>query len=148
MRLTNEQFWLREVSNTFHGRDIFAPVAARLPETALMDLGELVDSILAYPRPMARIDGQGRMAGEVLHVDRFGNLITSIRGEQLEGEPVKGSIEGHSFSGLVRSYGDGDNLFALIGSSGYVEVAVRDGSAAARTGARVGSEVVLERSLL
>ncbi len=148
VRLTNEQFWLREVSNTFHGRDIFAPVAARLPETALMDLGELVDSILAYPRPMARIDGQGRMAGEVLHVDRFGNLITSIRGGQLEGEPVKGSIEGHSFSGLVRSYGDGDNLFALIGSSGYVEVAVRDGSAAARTGARVGSEVVLERSLL
>ena len=57
-------------------------------------------------------------------------------------------IEGHSFSGLVRSYGDGDNLFALIGSSGYVEVAVRDESAAARTGARVGSEVVLERTLL
>ncbi len=148
VRLTNEQFWLREVSNTFHGRDIFAPVAARLPETALMDLGEPVDSILAYPRPMARIDGQGRMAGEVLHVDRFGNLITSIRREQLEGEIVKGTIEGHPFSGLVRGYGDGDNLFALIGSSGYVEVAVRDGSAAARTGARVGSEVVLEWSLL
>ena len=148
VRLTNEQLWLRELSNTFHGRDIFAPVAARLPETALTELGEPVDSILAYPRPMARIDGQGRIAGEVLHVDRFGNLITSIRGEQLEGKPVKGMIDGHSFSGLVGSYGNGDNLFALIGSSGYVEVAVRDESAAARTGARVGSEVVLERTLL
>ena len=148
VRLTNERFWLREISNTFHGRDIFAPVAARLPETSLMELGEPVYSILAYPRPMARIDEQGRMAGEVLHVDRFGNLTTSVREEQLEGRPVKGTIEGHSFSGLVRSYGDGDNLFALIGSSGYVEVAVRDESAAARTGARVGSEVVLERTLL
>lgn len=148
VRLTNEQYWLREISNTFHGRDIFAPVAARLPDTLLTDLGEPVDSILAYPRPIARIDEQGRMAGEVLHVDRFGNLITSIRREQLEGRPVKGSIEGHSFSGLVRSYGDGDNLFALIGSSGYMEVAVRDQSATARTGARVGSEVVLEWTLL
>ncbi len=147
VRLTNEQFWLREVSNTFHGRDIFAPVAARLPETSLTELGEPVKSVLAYPQPMAKIDEQGRMAGEVLHVDRFGNLITSIRGEQLEERPVKGTIEGHSFSGLVRSYGDGDNLFALIGSSGYVEVAVRDESAAARTEARVGSEVVLERTL-
>ena len=147
VRLTNERFWLREVSNTFHGRDIFAPVAARLPETSLTELGEPVKSVLAYHRPMARIDEQGRMAGEVLHVDRFGNLITSIRGEQIKGKPVKGMIEGHSFSGLVRSYSDGDNLFALIGSSGYVEVVVRDESAAARTGARVGSEVVLERTL-
>ena len=148
VRLINEQFWLREVSNTFHGRDIFAPVAAHLPETALSELGKPVDSILAYPRPVARIDERGRMAGEVVHVDRFGNLITSIRREQLEGKPVKGMIEGHSFSGLVRSYGDGDNLFALIGSSGYVEIAEREGSAAARTGARVGSEVVLGWTLL
>ena len=148
VRLTNKQFWLREVSDTFHGRDIFAPVAARLPGTTLTELGEPVDSVLAYRRPMARIDEQGRMAGEVVHVDRFGNLVTSIRREQLAGRPVKGRIEGHSFSGLVRSYGYGDNLFALIGSSGCVEIAERNGSAAARTGARVGSVVVLEWTLL
>ena len=148
VRLTNEQFWLREVSNTFHGRDIFAPVAARLPETALAELGEPVYVVLAYPRPVARIDGQGRMVGEVVHVDRFGNLVTSIRGEQLKDGPVRGTVEGHTFSGPVRSYGDGDNLFALIGSAGYVEIAERGGSAASRTGARVGSEAVLERTLL
>lgn len=148
IRLTESYFWLREVSNTFHGRDIFAPVAGRLPETAMSELGEPVDSLLAYPRPVARIDERGRMAGEVMYVDRFGNLITSIRRWQLEGRSVKGTIEGHSFSGLVRSYGDGDNLFALIGSSGYLEIAEREGSAAARTGARVGSEIVLEWTLL
>ena len=148
VRLTNEQFWLREVSNTFHGRDIFAPVAARLPETMLTKLGEPVTSVLAYPPPTATIDGQGRIAGQVLHMDRFGNLITNVRRDQLRDGPVKGSVEGHSFLGLVRSYGDGDNLFALIGSSGYVEIAERGGSAAARTGARVGSEIVLEWTLL
>lgn len=148
VRLTNEKFWLREVSNTFHGRDVFAPVAARLPETRLTELGEPVQSVLAYRRPTARIDEQGRMAGEVLHVDRFGNLITSIRRGQIEGKPVRGLVEGHAFSGPVRSYGDGDSLFALIGSAGYVEIAEKEGSAAARTGARVGSAVVLERTLL
>lgn len=148
VRLTNEQFWLREVSNTFHGRDIFAPVAARLPETTLTELGEPVSSVLAFPMPAAAIDGQGRIAGQVLHVDRFGNLITNVRQAQLGAGPLKGSIEGHSFSGLVRSYGDGDNLFALVSSAGYVEIAEREGSAAKRTGARVGSRVVFERTLL
>ena len=148
VRLTNEQFWLREVSNTFHGRDVFAPVAASLPETNLTDLGEPVDAVLVYPIPLPRIDEQGRVAGEVLHVDKFGNLITNIRREQLKDRPVKGTVEGHTFAGLVCSYGDGDNLFALISSAGYVEIAEREGSAAQRTGARVGSEVVLERVLL
>lgn len=148
VHLTNEKFWLREVSNTFHGRDVFAPVAARLPEAVLTEMGEPVDSILAYPRPLARIDEQGRMLGQILHVDRFGNLISNVRREQLHGEPIRGTVEGHAFSGLVRTYGDGDGLFALIGSAGYMEVAEKNGSAASRTGARVGSAVVLERTLL
>ena len=148
VRLTNEQFWLREVSNTFHGRDIFAPVAARLSETTLRELGEPVTSILAFPMPAAAIDGHGRITGQVLHVDRFGNLITNVRRAQLGAGPLKGTVEGHPFSGLVRSYGDGDNLFALVSSAGYVEIAEREGSAAKRTGARVGSRVVFERTLL
>lgn len=148
VRLTNEKFWLREVSSTFHGRDVFAPVAARLPEALLAEMGEPVDAILAYPRPMARIDEQGRMLGQVLHVDRFGNLISNVRTEQIQGRPVTGTVEGHAFSGPVRTYGDGADLFALIGSAGYVEIAVKNGSAASRTGARVGSRVVLERTLL
>ncbi len=148
VRLTNEQFWLREVSNTFHGRDIFAPVAARLPETTLRELGEPLTSVLAFPMPAAAIDGQGRITGQVLHVDRFGNLITNVRRDQLGDGHFRGAVEGHPFSGLVRSYGDGDNLFALVSSAGYVEIAEREGSAAKRTGARVGSQVVFERTLL
>ncbi len=147
VRLTDPRFWLREVSNTFHGRDLFAPVAAHLPGTKPAEMGEPVTSVLAYPRLKARIDEQGRLVGEVVHMDRFGNLITSIRREQLSEGLVKGTVEGHPFAGLVRSYGDGGDLFALIGSAGYVEIAERDGSAAARTGARVGSEVALERVL-
>lgn len=148
VRLTEADFWLREVSNTFHGRDVFAPVAAHLPETKLEEMGEPVTSVLAFPKPQATIDEQGRIVGKVLHVDRFGNLITSIRADQLPESAVKGRVEEHTLGVLAQTFAEGEDLFPLVGSAGYVEIAERNGSAASRTGARVGSEVVLERVLL
>ena len=148
VRLTDSRYWLLEVSNTFHGRDVFAPVAANLPETKLSDMGEPITSVLAYPRPSAIVDEQGRIVAKVMHVDRFGNLITSIRADQLPEGAVRGMVEEYSINALARTFAEGEDLFPLIGSAGYVEIAERNGNAAARTGARVGSDVVLERVLL
>ena len=148
VRLTDSRYWLLEVSNTFHGRDIFAPVAAQLPDVELADMGEPIESVLAYPRPSAKVDEQGRVVGEVVHVDRFGNLITSIRADQLPEGAVRAMVDELPISALARTFAEGEDLFPLIGSAGYVEIAERNGNAAARTGARVGSDVVLERVLL
>ena len=148
VRLTDASYWLLEVSNTFHGRDVFAPVAANLPETKLLDMGEPITSVLAYPRPSAKVDEQGRIVAKVMHVDRFGNLITSIRADQLPEGTVKGMVDEFSINTLARTFAEGEGLFPLVGSAGYVEIAESNGNAAARTGARVGSEVVLERVLL
>ncbi len=148
VRLTDSSYWLLEVSNTFHGRDIFAPVASQLPDVEIADMGEPITSVLAYPRPSAKVDEQGRIVAKVMHVDRFGNLITSIRADQLPEGAVRGMVEEYSINALARTFAEGEDLFPLIGSAGYVEIAERNGNAAARTGARVGSDVVLERVLL
>ena len=148
VRLTDSRYWLLEVSNTFHGRDIFAPVASHLPDVRLADLGEPITSVLAYPRPSAKVDEKGRIVAKVMHVDRFGNLITSIRADQLPGGAVRGMVDEHPINALARTFAEGEDLFPIVGSAGYVEIAERNGNAAARTGARVGSDVVLERVLL
>ena len=148
VRLTDSRYWLLEVSNTFHGRDIFAPVASQLPETKLADMGEPITSVLAYPRPSAKVDEQGRIVAKVMHVDRFGNLITSIRADQLPEGTVRGMVDECPINALARTFAEGEDLFPIVGSAGYVEIAERNGNAAARTGARVGSDVVLERVLL
>jgi S-adenosylmethionine hydrolase len=148
VRLTDSRYWLLEVSNTFHGRDIFAPVASHLPDVRLADLGEPITSVLAFPRPSAKVDEKGRIVAKVMHVDRFGNLITSIRSDQLPEGTVRGMVDEHPINGLARTFAEGEDLFPIVGSAGYVEIAERNGNAAARTGARVGSDVVLERVLL
>ncbi len=124
-----------EVSSTFHGRDVFAYVAARLAAGRARP-DEISDPATAYVRPdwmHARCDKQ-RIDGEIIHVDRFGNLITNIRQDQLvalNGPQTVLQAGPHRFSGLNRTYSDvktGEPV-ALVGSSGWVELAVRDGSA-------------------
>lgn len=139
--LTQPEFWRQPVSTTFHGRDIFAPVAAHLSTgVPPADLGQPVDRVVALnvPAPETR---KGETVGRVIHVDRFGNLVTSIRPEHLPGRRIQAQVEGHRATGLARSYAEGDGLLALIGSHGCLEIAARNGNAAARTGARLGSEV-------
>ena len=148
VRLTDSRYWLLEVSNTFHGRDIFAPVASQLPDVELADMGEPITSVLAFSRPSAKVDEQGRIVAKVMHVDRFGNLITSIRADQLPEGTVRAMVDELPINALARTFAEGEDLFPLVGSAGYVEIAERNGNAAARTGARVGSDVVLERVLL
>jgi S-adenosylmethionine hydrolase len=130
-------------SPTFHGRDVFAPAAAHLARgVAPARFGPAVSDPVRLPWPAARI-GPGGMEGEVVHVDRFGNLVTSIRPEP---SVAGGLVEiGGREAGLVGAYAEippGD-LAGLIGSSGRLEVAAREGSAAARLGIGRGAPVRL-----
>jgi S-adenosylmethionine hydrolase len=117
-----------QASPTFHGRDVFAPAAAQLALGAPIDsLGEWhADAVrLRTPQPQRQSDGS--LQGEVLTIDRFGNAITNLAVREFAAVHVAGQR-----ARAVRSYGDAQpgELVALIGSSGFVEIAVREGSAA------------------
>lgn len=147
--VTNRQYWLRQVSDTFHGRDILAPVAAHLslgvpPER----LGPLQAGLemLDWPTPLRA----GRqLTGVVLASDTFGNLITNLElhhcAEISDWAGVTTTCAGHTISGLVRTYGarPAGSLVALFGSSGKLELAVVGGHAAQQLQATVGQAVHL-----
>lgn len=148
--LRAEEYRLPTVSRTFHGRDIFAPAAAHLAlGVAPERFGPSLHDPVRLPWPSVRAV-TGAVAGAVLHVDRFGNLVTSIRAETLEevGRAVRIRLDGRPLP-LVGTYGDLEvgQAGALVGSRGRLEIAVREGSAAARFKARRGTPVVVSRSL-
>ncbi|MCA2990180.1 SAM-dependent chlorinase/fluorinase [Gemmatimonas sp.] len=129
-------------SATFHGRDVFAPVAARLALGAsLEELGESYANPVRLRTPPPHRDAHGLLHGEVLTIDRFGNIITNLLTRDSSGMVKIGGRAAR----LVRTYGEASRgeLVALIGSSGFVEVAVREGNAAATLGIERGASVVL-----
>lgn len=145
--LTNPDYWRDRVSNTFHGRDVFAPVGARL---ALAAQDELRPLLLEMGRPFAgprrleldrAAEVDGKLRGRVLHQDRFGNLVTNIHGEQIP-DPGNAAVlveDGTRVLELgapARTYSQYDHLVALVGSAGYLELAIPSGSAARLFGAR------------
>jgi S-adenosylmethionine hydrolase len=145
--ITKSQFWRSPVSPTFHGRDIFAPVAAHLSlGLPLADFGEAITTLTILPwlRPHQASDGM--LVGHILHVDHFGNLITSIKVSDLpKGVPkIMVEVGSQAISGLSHTYGTGEGLLAIIGSSGYLEISLKGGSAAAFLGAGVGDEVKIK----
>jgi S-adenosylmethionine hydrolase len=135
VHLTNPRYWLSPVSDTFHGRDIFAPAAAHLSlGLALADLGPTISDPVRFDIAEPQIQEDGTIVGQVLYIDGFGNLITNIPGERLPARrALRVRIAGQNVAGPLRAYAevrDGE-LLALVDSSGYVEIAVRNGSAAA-----------------
>jgi S-adenosylmethionine hydrolase len=149
--LTNSRYHLSPVSRTFHGRDIFAPVAAHLARCIpLAELGEPLTEIIAFPLPRPQVCPDGTMTGQVIHIDRFGNLITSIMSRDLADHPLlrEGVIEirGQSIRGIASNYAQVTlgKLLALIGSSDHLEIAVSGGNASQTLETRVGDEVLLK----
>jgi S-adenosylmethionine hydrolase len=147
--LREPAYRLATVSRTFHGRDVFAPAAAHLATGVMPDrFGPPVRDPRRIPWRTVR-GSTGAIAGAVVHVDRFGNLVTSIRADSLDavGATPRIRLAGRSVP-LVGTYGDLERgqAGALVGSSGRLEVAVREGSAAARFKARRGTPVVVSRS--
>ena len=146
-RLTNPHFQLSPLSDTFHGRDVFGPAAAHVAlGVKPSDLGSRVDEIVALPPFRAIRTDNGRLIGRIIHIDRFGNSITTIHTDQLSSPGVCINIAGREIHGLYRSYADGNGLEALIGSSGFLEVAVNCGSAADTLG--LGSATAFPYDLL
>lgn len=141
------------VSPTFHGRDVFGPAGAHLAlGVPPSSFGPPVTDPVRVGWPVSRTVG-GDVEGRVIHVDRFGNLITSIDSETVERMADGASALTVRIAGrrmpVVRTYGDlaaAGTAGALVGSHGTLEVAVRDGSAATRLGARRGAAVRLSRS--
>ena len=131
-------------SATFHGRDVFAPAAARLLAGAHPhDLGEPLDprSLIWLDEPSPRVFSGG-LEGQIVAIDRFGNLITNISGGALQNRKVRVRA-GEVDIPLVRTYADVPEgaLLALVGSCGELEISVRNGSARARLGLREGDPV-------
>jgi len=142
--ITRPQFWRPTVSPTFHGRDIFAPVSARLSlGLPLTDFGEVITSVTTLPLPQPHQAADGLIIGHVIHIDSFGNLITNINSDGLpKGKrALTIKVGGQLIPGLSRTYAEGKGLLALIGSDGYLEIAVKDGNASAVLSAKVGDEV-------
>ncbi len=141
--LENSRFFLPKVSHTFHGRDVFAPCAAHLfrgedPE----EFGPPVRDPVRLPVPPLREEPQ-RLIGTVIHVDRFGNLITNIPAARLPRPPKAVIFRGERIP-FRRTYGEAPpgTPLALVDSDGLLEIAVSGGSAYERFG-REG-EVVVE----
>lgn len=146
----NPQYWLPAVSLTFHGRDIMAPVAARLSMGLVpAKLGPPVDRLESIPWP-APAKGADSITGWIISVDSFGNLISNIEGELLLGLPAETlkriRCGNREIRGIVRTYGErpAGSLAALVGSSGRLEVAVVGGNAAAEL--KVGIDELVEVS--
>lgn len=151
--LAAPEYRLADVSRTFHGRDVFAPAAAYLAAGVPLErLGPPVADPVRLPIPGSRLEA-GALIGEVLDVDRFGNLLTSIESTRLEAlpgaGPVRVDVAGHAVAGLVDTFADGpaDAAAAIVGSTGRIEVFVREGSAARRLGVGRGAPVRIRRGL-
>jgi len=141
--LSNPRYWLSPVSSTFHGRDILAPAAAHLSlGVSPGELGRMASGLVSFPIPRPE-KAPGSLRGEVLHIDAFGNLITNIRKDDLPEGALRVEIAGHSIEKLGRSYAAGRGLLALVGSSGYLEIAVKNKSAARLLGVKVGEPVLV-----
>jgi S-adenosylmethionine hydrolase len=145
VHLTNAQYWLPDVSNVFHGRDIFSPVAAHLSlGLPLSDLGPPIDDPVTLPPPRFE-KTPGKIAGQVMHIDHFGNLLTNIPASDLMelGERITTRIGTMSIADLTRTFGHGrpGDPIAYMDSSGHLAIAVVNGSAHALLQCQVGQPV-------
>jgi S-adenosylmethionine hydrolase len=146
--LENAAYWLENPSNTFHGRDILAPVAAHLAMGAnATDLGPPLESLITLP-PARIVREGGRIIGGVLYVDTFGNLITNLRREDIESigalETLHVACAGKRWD-FVATYAAASpaSPIALFDSQGRLEIAIVNGSAASATQAGPGQPVTI-----
>jgi hypothetical protein len=147
--IASPEYRLDVVSDTFHGRDIFAPAAAHLVAgVSPDDFGPRVDDLARITtRPPSVFPD--RIQGEVIHVDSFGNLITNVSRDLLDGVVGEGTVtievSGRIIDGVSRTYSEAPraSLMAVFGSTDLLELAVRDGSAHRKLGVGRGDPVRL-----
>src|SRR5581483_2550103 len=153
VQLDRVKYWLPNVSFVFHGRDIFAPVAAHLAcGVPLADLGTAFADPVRFP-VITPVKTQAGWRGEIIYIDHFGNAASNIRAENL-GEAMKHKenilvrINGREIKGMVDTFGQRPvgEVVALLGSTGNLIVSVVNGNAASQLGVKVGDviEAVLQ----
>lgn len=152
--IQNKAYHLSEVSNTFHGRDIFAPVAAHLSlGVPLADFGPPVQNLIRLPMPIPQTS-KGSLIGQIIKIDTFGNAITNIsehalsdflKAEFSKSAPYVIRTREVSLEKLNRAYADSEigEPLAIIGSFGFLEIAVNGGSAEALFGLKRGEPVII-----
>jgi len=148
--ISNDRYFRQPVSGTFHGRDIFAPVAAHLAAGVTpARLGRIVEDYLRPSFQKPQRSGKRTWSGQILKIDRFGNIVTNFHTSEfpdLERRNFTLSIGPQQIAVLARHYeecGHGE-LFLIAGSSGYLEVSVNQGSAARRIGCEAGAAAELK----
>jgi S-adenosylmethionine hydrolase len=148
--VTSDHYFLNPISNTFHGRDVFAPVVGWLSKGVEVDkFGEPITDYTKFLSPKPKRVGEQLLKGVALRVDKFGNIITNISPEdvpQLFEEnppPFKIIINQQEITHLNLSYtmGKPSEIFAIVGSSGFLEICTNRGSAARALNASRGAEV-------
>ena len=144
------EYWLNEISNVFHGRDIFSPVGAHLSKgIKLEDLGDIIEDYIYIETPKPQFS-KGKIEGIVNAVDHFGNVISNIKAEHLKDfkNPVV-VVKGQEVHPIVKTFGNAEigTLTALIGSTGWLLVAKVNGNAAIPLGAQPGDTfTVIEKA--
>jgi S-adenosyl-L-methionine hydrolase (adenosine-forming) len=150
--VTAEHYFLQPLSNTFHGRDIFAPVAAYLAKGVDQEkFGPEITDFVRFNAPKPKPIDAKTIRGIVLKVDRFGNLVTNITPPdapalfQVPGPAFKITVGKRDVTSFKTNYADGapNELFAILGSMGYLEIAANRAAAAQLAGAGKGTEVNL-----
>lgn len=154
VRIEDERYLLAPVSRTFHGRDVFAPVAGYLDAgVAPAEFGPVVDDFMRLqPSTPSRL-GASEALGHILHIDRFGNLITDLH-ESFLAELMSATrrqffrlqVRDHEVRRLVDSYAEGrpGELIALVGSTGFLEISINQGSARDALDITEGGEFILK----
>jgi len=145
--LTNDAYWLKNRSATFHGRDVFAPAAAHLAKgVPIEELGEPLKQLVTYRWALPIADKDG-VQGWVVHIDRYGNLVTNIPAKMLkdagEDRAVRIYVGNTILKEIVTTFGDvpDGEPAAYIGSSDNLEVAINKGNAQQMLGVEKGAQV-------
>jgi hypothetical protein len=150
--ITSEHYFRQPVSNTFHGRDIFAPVAAYLAKQVdSHKFGDEIEDYVKFAAPRPKAVGENRIRGVVLKVDRFGNLVTNVSAADVPAlfaaktAPFKIAVGSREITDIRAAYGEGGpgEVFGILGSMGYLEIVANRAAAAQLTGAVKGSEVMI-----
>ena len=147
--ISNDRYFLHPVSRTFHGRDIFAPVAAHLAAgVAPARIGKLISDYLRPGFEKPQRTGKHTWLGRILKIDHFGNIVTNFHVDDfpdLERRDFSMAIGAVETGSLLHTYAEcaSGEMFVIAGSSGYLEVSVSQGSAAGRIGCQTGASAEL-----
>ncbi|MDI6704069.1 MAG: SAM-dependent chlorinase/fluorinase [bacterium] len=145
IRIEDERFFLHPVSNTFHGRDIFSPVAAHIANgTSILEFGPEIKEMVKLQEIVPDVSPKA-IVGEVIYIDHFGNLITNIAKEGFPWENVTIEVKGSRIKRISQSYAENQDreLLAIFGSGGHLEVSVNKGSAKDFLQAKKGDKVIV-----